>query len=45
MLAEEIAIPTSVSTSSGTGGKIGIASTTKFVTGISAKPRRAPSSR
>ena len=45
MLAEEITIPISVSTSSGTGGKIGIASTTKFVTGISAKPRSAPSSR
>ena len=33
-------MPMSVSTNSGTGGKIGIASTTTFVTGISAKPRK-----
>jgi hypothetical protein len=42
MLADESAMPTSVRISSGTGGKIGIASTTKFVTGINAKPRSAP---
>ena len=35
-------MPMSVSASSGAGGKIGIASTTKFVTGMNAKPRTAP---
>ena len=42
---DEIRIPASVSTNSGKGGKIGMASSTKLVDGMSVKPRTLPISR
>ena len=42
---DEIRIPASVSTKSGSGGKIGIARRTRLVYGISVNPRTQPISR